>query len=63
LRPGFLVRVFALACVAVIGSVWALVRFYTHVHQAMLVPAPPGETVWDAGAGLMPAPEIEIEPR
>ena len=63
LHPGFLVRVFVLACVAVIGSVWALVRFYTHARQAMVVPATSVETAWDAGPGLLPAPEIEIEPR
>ena len=64
LQPGFLVRVFALACVAVIGSVWALIRFYTHTRPPMVVPAPrPKRGAWDAGPGLIPAPEIEIETR
>jgi hypothetical protein len=58
----FLVRVFMLASVAVVASVWALVRFYTHVRPPMLVPATAQET-WDAGAGMMLAPEIEVERR
>ena len=64
---GFFLRVVVLASVAVIGSGWALVRFYTHPHPPMLVPAPP-----DAGpsahnewgdAAVIPAPEVELAPR
>jgi hypothetical protein len=52
----FLLRVVLLASVAVVGSVWALVRFYTHPHQPMMV-ATPQAAPWDAGAGLV---EIEV---
>jgi len=68
----FFLRVVVLASVAVIGSGWALVRFYTHPHAPMLVPAP---TPSDAGtaartrdgdwgdAAVIPAPEVELAPR
>ncbi|HEY2509442.1 MAG TPA: hypothetical protein VGI39_01175 [Polyangiaceae bacterium] len=55
----FFARVLLLAGVAVVGSVWALVRFYTHVHQPMLVPVT--LTSADAGSGSIAAHEIEIE--
>ncbi len=66
LQAGFLVRMVALACVAVIGSAWGLIRFYTHVRRPMVVGVtavggPRG--AWDAGAGLIEAPEIEVEGR
>ena len=61
-QAGFLVRVFILACVAVIGSLWALWRYYSHARPAMVVPVPAAPE-WDAGAGLVPAPDIEVVPR
>jgi hypothetical protein len=67
LRFGFLVRIFVLAGVAIVGSLWALVRFYTYVRPPMLVPVPrtpAAETVeGDGGTRLIPAPEIEVEKR
>ena len=36
-QAGFLVRVVVLACVALIGSAWGLLRFYTHVRPPMVV--------------------------
>lgn len=51
----FFARVVLLAGVAVAASVWALVRFYTHVRPPMLVPV----TITSADAGA--ASEIEIE--
>jgi hypothetical protein len=64
-----LFRILLFAGFAIVGSVWALVRFYTHVRPPMLVPAlpvlpaPMGAPDVDAGARLIPAPEIEVEPR
>jgi hypothetical protein len=65
----FLVRMVALASVAVIGSAWGLTRFYTHARAPMLVPVPhdaggardSGEA--DAGGRWIEAPEIEVVPR
>jgi hypothetical protein len=68
-KIGFLVRVFLLASVAVVASVAALIRFYTHPRPPMMVPAPPdvaasaGERDWASDGGLVPAPEIEVVPR
>jgi hypothetical protein len=59
---GFLVRLVVLACVAISGAVWALVHYYTHPRVPMTVAVPPPpETAWDAGPGLLLAPEIEVE--
>jgi len=69
LSPWFFGRIALLGCVAVIASLWALVRFYTRVHPPMVVPAAPAteaRAAWDAGSGateLIPAPEIEMEGR
>jgi hypothetical protein len=68
LRFGFLVRILVLAGVAIMGSLWGLVRFYTHVKQPILVPVPHVPPIsepvdGDGGARLIPAPEIEIEAR
>ena len=65
LQAGFLVRMVAFSCVAVIGSIWGLVRYYTHARGPMVVQVPldGGGGGWDAGAGLIEAPEIEVEPR
>ena len=59
----FLVRVFLLASVAILGSVWALVRYYTHPHAPMRVTVSVDASAWDAGAGFIPAPELEVVPR
>ena len=63
LQAGFLVRIFLLASIAVGGSVWALVRFYTRVRPPMVVPVAPSGGEWglDGGVGIIPAPEIEVE--
>ena len=66
LQVGFLVRMAVLASVAVIGSTWGLVRFYTRVRPSMVVPVAKdaGATQErDAGAELLEAPEIEVVPR
>ncbi len=64
LNVGFLVRIVVLASVAVIGSVWALVRTYTRVRPPMVVPVTTSPADWDArDAGLIPAPELEVERR
>ncbi len=36
--PAIVVRMFLLASVAVIGCIWALVRYYTHPHAPMVAP-------------------------
>ena len=66
----FLIRVVALACVAVVGSGWALVRYYTHPRQPMQVPIPVAPDAGPRGGGeewgdaaVIPAPEIELAPR
>jgi hypothetical protein len=59
LGVGFLLRVLILACVAVIGSVWALVRFYTRERAPMVVPVEPAAAVAE-DAGARPQ-EIEVE--
>jgi len=61
LQAGFLIRIFVLAIAAVIGSAWALVRYYTRTRPAMAVPAAAERTSDDGGARLIPAPEIELE--
>jgi hypothetical protein len=62
---GFFVRVALLASVAVIGSGWALVRFYTHPHQPMVVPVPAdaGAAAEWGDAAVIPAPDLVITPR
>jgi hypothetical protein len=50
LPPAPVVRMFLLAAVAVVGCVWALLRFYAHPHRPMLVPAP--------SSSEAPAPEL-----
>jgi hypothetical protein len=57
----FLARVVILASVAVFSSIWALHRFYTHPMAPMVVAAAPDAGAWDAGAGLIEAPEIEVD--
>jgi hypothetical protein len=61
LPPFAVVKMFLLASVSVIAAVWALVRFYSHPHVPMVVPASPAVAA-DAGAspGEIPAPEVEI---
>ena len=65
LQVGFLVRIFLLASMAVIGSVWALVRFYSRVRAPMVVTVPAQAEVatLDGGARvlLIPAPELELD--
>jgi hypothetical protein len=59
----FLLRVVLLASVAIVGSVWALVRFYTHPKLPMTIPAAAAAAQtapWDAGAGLV---EVEVDTR
>ena len=56
---GFLVRVLLLATMAIGGSVWALVRFYTHVRPPMRVPVPAATSDWPEDAGVIAAPGIE----
>ncbi len=63
LQLGFLVRIAVLASVAVIGSTWGLVRFYTRVRPAMVVRAVRDAGAGDGGEVLIEAPEIEVEPR
>jgi hypothetical protein len=58
----FLARVLALASVAIIASIWALYRYYTHPWIPMTVPVARDTAAWDAGAGLIEAPEIEVVP-
>jgi hypothetical protein len=60
LEFGFLVRMLALASFAIVGSVWGLVRYYTHVRPPMTLPAPPDAGSADAESDLIP---IELEPR
>ena len=64
LSAGFLVRIVVLACAAVAGSAWGLVRFYTRARAPMVVTAPGGDRrdagAWDAGPGTV---EIEVEGR
>jgi hypothetical protein len=61
LQVGALIRILALAMLAVIGSVWALVRFYTRARPAMVVPAGEidGSTERDGGVRWIEAPEVE----
>ena len=50
-------RMFVLASVAVVASVYALVRFYTYTRPPMLVPVVEGD------AGEMPAPDlVDVDP-
>ena len=63
--PFALVRVFLLSIVAVIGSGYALVRYYTRAHPPMIVPVPPGKAVTTSDVqadpsdgGEIPAPEL-----
>ena len=60
LQVGFLVRMVVLASAAVIGSAWGLVRYYAH-GGAAAIPAGTDAGGGDAGAGLIEAPEIEVE--
>jgi hypothetical protein len=50
-----------LAFVAVIGSAWGLVRFYTRVHPPMVIPVAPDAGATDGGEEWIEAPEIEVE--
>jgi hypothetical protein len=61
LGVGFLVRMVVLAFVAVIGSAWGLVRFYTRVHPPMVIPVAPDAGSPDGGEELFEAPELEVE--
>jgi len=60
--PFALVRVFLLAAVSVTAAGYALVRYYTHPHMPMLVPAPPGASTptgpESLDGGEIPAPEL-----
>jgi hypothetical protein len=56
-----LIRLFVLATMAVIGSSWAIVRFYTSARTPTVAPIPSAEAEPDAGPRLIPAPEIEVE--
>jgi hypothetical protein len=60
LVPAAVAKMFLLASVSVVGSGWALVRYYTHPHLPMVVPVQAsGEA--DAGgsdASEIPAPEL-----
>lgn len=57
LKVGFLIRIVVLASIAVVGSVWALVRFYTRERPPMVVPAV--ESEGDGGERWIEVPEIE----
>jgi hypothetical protein len=68
--PFALIRVFLLSIFAVIGSGYALVRYYTRPHPPMVVPAPvvtPSPAQADpSDGGEIPAPELipyEAEPQ
>jgi hypothetical protein len=63
LQAGTFVRIVLLAVVAVFGSGWALARFYLHARAPSATPAAHAPEGWDAGPGLLPAPEIEREER
>lgn len=68
--PGAVIKMFLLASISVVASVWALVRFYTHPRLPMMVPAVAvereagalGVETWRADAGEIPAPEVEVVP-
>jgi hypothetical protein len=53
------VRIAVLATIAIVGSLWALVRYYTRVPPSMRVPATAQAPQADAGAELI---DIETEP-
>jgi len=62
LPPGAVIKMFLLASISVVASVWALVRFYTHPHLPMVVPASNEVTTGsarDASATEIPAPDLE----
>jgi hypothetical protein len=65
LQVGFLVRMVVLASAAVIASAWGLVRYYTHRRTPPPSTGMPAraDAGWDAGQGLIEAPEIEVERR
>jgi hypothetical protein len=63
LHAGFLVRMVLLASIPVIGAAWGLVRFYTRVRAPKVDSVGIDAGGWDAGAGLIEAPEIEVEKR
>jgi hypothetical protein len=54
-------RLVVLAAMAVIGSSWAIVRFYLRARTPVVAPVTPAGAEWDAGPGLIPAPDIEVE--
>jgi hypothetical protein len=54
---GPFLRVVLLAFVSIGGALWALVRYYTHPHQPMVVMVPRPAPTFDADAG-----EIEVPP-
>ena len=57
-------RVSLLAALGIACAAWALVRHYTRQLPPMLVPAAPRAPgpFYDADAGEVPAPEIELAP-
>jgi hypothetical protein len=54
---GPFLRVVALAFFSIGGALWALVRYYTHPRQPMVVVVPRPAPTFDADAG-----EIEVPP-
>ncbi|WP_394844377.1 hypothetical protein LZC95_45910 [Pendulispora brunnea] len=59
--PFALIRVFLLSVVAVVGSAYALVRYYTRPHPPMVVPSPSATVPTQADpsdGGEIPAPEL-----
>ncbi|WP_394833897.1 hypothetical protein LVJ94_46075 [Pendulispora rubella] len=56
--PFALIRVFLLSVVAVLGSGYALVRYYTHPRPPMVVPAPAPAQADPSDGGEIPAPEL-----
>lgn len=47
-------RIVFLAAFSIAGSVWALVRYYTHPRPPMLVAVPPPALTYDPDAGETP---------
>jgi hypothetical protein len=57
-----LLRAFLLGTAAIGGASWALWRHYTHELPPLRVPVhAPKAAAFDADAGEVPAPELEIE--
>ena len=57
LPPWIVVRMFLLASVAVVGCIWALVRFYRHPRAPMMTPAPNVQAPPE-DQGEIPAPPL-----